>query len=217
MRHRICLYVTALTLFGTAHAQAHAALHPEKVHVAGNRKAEAYLTDGVVVGGDRAIDEVTVKDIRRAENPGYERLVIDLEGTRHGEPASIPRPSYFQVATNLEEKRLIVSLWGSPKLGFDSRKVLRAFKKSAVISSVDLLPKIEDEQWTFSLGLKSAKSVEVFELTDPVRIIVDIRSDAKPAAKAAKAKAKAAAPQGHVPPAESDPFEEAEIHGATEH
>src|SRR4051812_48093578 len=87
-------------------AQAAAALKPEKVHVADAKKTEAYIQDGMIVGGDQAIDDVVVKDIRRAANAGFERIVIDLEGNRGGEPAAISRPPYFQLAVSPEEKRL---------------------------------------------------------------------------------------------------------------
>jgi len=165
--------------------EAIAALDPQSVHVAESKKTEAYVRDGLFTGGDRAIDDVTVKDIRRAANPGFERIVIDLEGNQNGEPAAIPRPPYFHVAVTPDEKRLVFTLWGKPKVAFDSKKVLAAFKKSPIIESVEFLPKVEDDSWTFVMSLKADRPVEVFELRDPVRIIVDVRTQktsSKPAA-----------------------------------
>lgn len=157
-------------------APASALLKPENVKVADSKKTQAYVKDGLFTGGDRAIDDVTVSEIRRAANPAYERLVIDLEGTYNGEPAAVKRAPYYQVAVNPDEKRLVVTLWGSPKLGFDPRKVLGAFKRSPVVAGIELLPKLEDKMWTFTVNLKSGRPVEVFELTDPARIIVDIKT-----------------------------------------
>ena len=74
-------------------AVAHAELRPEKVYVAENRKTQTYIKDGLIVGGDQAIQDVIVKDIRRAKNPLFERIVIDLEGNQGGEPAVIQRPA----------------------------------------------------------------------------------------------------------------------------
>lgn len=166
-------------LLVAAAAQASAALKPEAVHTADSKKTKAYIRDGLFVGGDRAIDEVVVRDIRRAANPGFERLVIDLEGNRGGEPAAIARPPYFHVAVSPDEKRLVFTLWGRPKLAFDSEKVIRAFKRSPIVESVELLPRLDDAMWTFVVGLKDGRPVEVFELGNPVRIIVDIRTDVR--------------------------------------
>ena len=162
-------WVFALTQFASAE------LKPESVHTADSKKNLAYIRDGLVVGGDRAITGVIVKDIRRAVNPGYERIVIDLEGTQNGEPAAIDRPPYYQVAINPDEKRLIITLWGRPKLELDPRKVSAAFRKSAAVSAVQLLPKVEDETWTFVFDLKGSSPIEVFELANPVRVIVDVK------------------------------------------
>jgi hypothetical protein len=38
-----------------------------------------------------------------------------------------------------------------------------------------LLPRLEDQTWTLAFELKSKSPVEVFELTKPVRIILDIK------------------------------------------
>jgi hypothetical protein len=68
-----------------------------------------------------------------------------------------------------------MSVWGRPKLHFNSKKVLAAFKRSSVIQNVVLLPRLEDDSWTFVFELKSESPVEVFELTQPVRVIMDIQ------------------------------------------
>ena len=156
-----------------------AALRPNQVKTADGRKTDAYLSDGVVVGGDRAIDDVVIRDIRRAPNSGFERVVIDLDGTRGGEPAAIKRPPYYQVAVTSDEQRIVFTIWGRPKLAFDTSKVSGAFKKSANIKDVQLMPRLDDDSWTFVLGLKPHQSVEVFELSQPARIIVDVRNDPK--------------------------------------
>ena len=182
----LLLALASVSFFST---QGLAELRPDKVHVADAKKNLSYIRDGLFVGGDKAIDDVVVKDIRRAANPGgYERVVIDLQGTKNGEPAAIPRPPYYQVAVTPDEKRIVFTIWGKPKLGFDSRRVVEAFRKSAVVRNVVLLPKVEDNTWTFVFELKGDSPVEVFELSDPVRIIMDIKGNGP---------AHAAAPSAH--------------------
>ena len=46
---------------------------------------------------------------------------------------------------------------------------------SFVLSEM-LYPRLEEDVWTFAMELRGERPVEVFELKDPVRIIVDIRT-----------------------------------------
>jgi hypothetical protein len=151
-------------------------LRSDRVHTADAKKTQAYVRDGLVVGGDNAIDGVVVKDIRRATNKGYERVVIDLEGTKAGEPAAISRAPYYQVAISPDERRLVMTIWGKPRLGFDSKRVASAFRRSKVVEKLELLPVLEEDSWTFVFDLKEGHAVEVFELGSPVRVILDIRN-----------------------------------------
>jgi len=156
-------------------SKAEAEVRPERVYLADAKKNKAYVRDGLIVGGDRAIDDVVVKNIRRSINKGFERVVIDLEANRNGEPAVIQRPPYFQLAATPDERRLVVTMWGRPKLSFDAKKVIAAFKRSSVIERIVLLPRLEDTSWTFVFELKAGSPVEVFELSKPVRLILDIQ------------------------------------------
>lgn len=152
-----------------------AEIRPEKIHLSDNKKTQTYLSDGLIMGGDRAISNVVIKDIRRALNAGYERVVLDLEGQQNGEQAVLPRAPYFQLAVNAEENRLIMTLWGQPKLSFDSKKIVDAFKRSKIVKNIVLLPRIEDDSWTFVFEVVPHSNVEVFELDKPVRLILDIQ------------------------------------------
>jgi hypothetical protein len=171
---KICLGLLLTISAITSAAQAD--LRPEKVYIAENRKTQTYIKDGLIVGGDQAIQDVTIKDIRRAKNPLFERIVIDLEGNRSGEPAAIQRPPYYQISVTPDEKRMVFTVWGKPKLGLDGKKVTASFKKSEWVQGIELFPKVERDSWTFALDMKSEQAVEVFELSDPVRIIIDIRN-----------------------------------------
>lgn len=153
-----------------------ASLRPDKIHVADLKKTQKYLKDGVVVGGDRLIDDVVVRAIRRgAQGTAFDRIVIDLHGNREGETVAIPRPPFFQVAMSQEEERMVITIWGHPKIQFPLEATKQALTKSPYITGVNLLPKIKDEFWTFELSLKRGTQVEVFELKEPVRLIVDLK------------------------------------------
>jgi hypothetical protein len=172
--HKFVLLTLAVAAISSAVAQAE--LRPEKVYVAENRKTQTYIKDGLIVGGDQAIQDVVVKDIRRAKNPMFERIVVDLQGNQGGEPAAIQRPPYYQVAVTPDEKRMVFTIFGKPKLQLDAKKISAEFKHSQWVQGIELFPKVEKDSWTFALEMKSGQAVEVFELSDPVRIIVDIRN-----------------------------------------
>jgi hypothetical protein len=155
---------------------ASASLEPSRFFQADGKKTENYISDGLVVGGDPAIQSVRVTEIRRAANPKFERIVIDLDASRQdGEATALARPPYYQVSVNPEEKRLVYTIWGKPQLDFKAPAVVAALKKSNVIESVEILPAVHADQWTFVLNLKAGSPVEVFDLVQPARIITDIR------------------------------------------
>ena len=84
-------------------------------------------------------------------------------------------PPYYQVSINPEEKRLVYTIWGSPELHFQASRVLAEFKKSSLIESVEFLPGVHKDRWSFVMNLKSGTPVEIFDLAQPARIITDIR------------------------------------------
>ncbi|MEO5971271.1 MAG: hypothetical protein ABIQ95_15195 [Bdellovibrionia bacterium] len=170
-QNQVILFAAFALFSGAARSE----IRPEKIHVSDSKKTETYIDDGLIMGGDRAINNVVIKDIRRALNPGFERVVLDLESQQTGESIELPRAPYFQLAINSEENRMIMTLWGQPKLGFDSKKVVDAFKKSKIVKNIVLLPRIEDDSWTFVFELIPHFNVEVFELKKPVRLILDIQ------------------------------------------
>lgn len=180
-RFTLALGLSIISWVAGLPAQAAADLRPDRIHVADERKNLAYIRDGLIIGGDQAVNEFVVKDIRRAPNKGFERIVINLEGNQNGEPSAISRAPYFQIAVTPDEKRLVFNLYGRPKLGFDSRKVIQGFKKSSLVQNVVLLPRLEEDVWTFVLELRQGTPVEVFELGNPVRLVVDMKTPAKSA------------------------------------
>ena len=153
-----------------------AEIRPEKIHLADVKKNEAYLQDGLFIGGDRAINGTEIQGIRySSQNPLFDRVVIDLNVFQDGKPPQIQRPPYFHASVDSHHKRLIFTLWGSPRLNFDSKKLIATFKKSSAVEDIKLLPRIEDDSWTFWIELQPETAVEVFELTNPVRVILDIQ------------------------------------------
>lgn len=146
-----------------------AALEPSQIREALPKKTESYLREGTVSGGDREVRSGIVKDVRRAANGGFERIVVDLDSEK---------APYYQAAIDPVQKRILVTIFGSPKLAIDARKIVDQFRKSALVARVEFFPLLEEDAWTFALYLRAAAPVEVFELTAPTRIIFDLKAGA---------------------------------------
>lgn len=196
-----------VTAFAVSGFSAEAAIESNQIRGALQKKTESYIKEGLITGGERDIRAGFIKNIRRAENAGFERVVIDIDAEK---------APYYQVAVEGSERRVLVTLFGGPRLGLNAKKVVAEFKKSSLIRSVEFFPKVEDDAWTFTLNLKSGFQVEVFELSAPTRIIFDFKGSTggsstvlsermrKPAPRAPE-KSKATAPSGNLNPTE---FEE---------
>ncbi|HTL11359.1 MAG TPA: hypothetical protein VL588_02660, partial [Bdellovibrionota bacterium] len=70
-------------------------------------------------------------------------------------------------------------VFGNPKIGFDPKKAIAHIKKGSVVSQVELMPVLEKDRWSFVVHLREPRSVEVFELARPARIILDIKNATK--------------------------------------
>lgn len=192
-----------LSLFiATLTSKATAALEPSQVRAALPKKTESYLKDGVITGGDREIHSGIVKDVRRATNGGFERIVIDLDAEK---------APYYQAAVDPTSRRILVTIFGSPKLAINAKKIVDQFRASPLVARVEFFPLVEEDSWTFALYLKAAVPVEVFELTAPTRIIFDLKAGAAligelapkgeaPAAKPRKTVARKAKPKPRPKP-----------------
>lgn len=146
-----------------------AALEPNQVREALPKKTESYLKEGLFSGGDREIQSGIVKDVRRATNGGFERIVIDIDAEK---------APYYQAAIDPAQRRILITIFGSPRLAINAKKIVEQFRKSPVVSRVEFFPLVEEDSWTFALYLRAAVPVEVFELTAPTRIIFDLKAGA---------------------------------------
>ncbi len=187
---------------------AFAAVSADRIHNVDSRKTQIYMKDGVFTGGHRDIEAAVIRDIRRANNAGYERIVLDIDS------AKIP---YYQVAVDPALKRVTLTVFGDPTLSFQAPEVVKAFQKSATVSRVDLYPKVDGSTFNMVLQLKGSSPIEVFELGSPNRIIFDLKvasnisSESKPVTHFVGKKKKAKKVENtQVYPAESDAVSDGE-------
>jgi hypothetical protein len=76
-------------------------------------------------------------------------------------------------------KRLVFTVWGKPKLALQSDKIVKGFRRSKVVEKVELMPILEKDRWTFVLTLRKGTPAEIFELKNPLRVILDIKTAGK--------------------------------------
>jgi len=153
-------------------------LQPEHIHNAKNQKNQLYFNDALFVGGDGNLRGILVRSITCAPQEDHERIAILVELNRNGEPTSISRPPYYQVSIETKSSPVLtISIWGNPQLNFDAKKVQASFQTIRSVQKLYLLPKLEEDNWTFSMTLSKKSALEVYELSNPARIVLDIRND----------------------------------------
>jgi hypothetical protein len=155
---------------------AHAQFDSENFKQALKLKKEFYLREGSFSGGDRNSSDFRVSDVRIAANPlGFDRVVIDLSGNTNGEKTKLSRPPFYLVELNPASKMVTITLYGKPKLEFSTSAAMQAARKSKTISKLDFIPLVNEDRWVWTIETQVPVKAEVFELSDPARVIIDLK------------------------------------------
>lgn len=131
------------------------------------KKNSNYISSGVFFGGSKDVTHTDLSDIRWAQNTGFERLVFDF---------SSAQSPYFQVAVEPDLKRITVTFWSKISTEWSAKKIALKTLKSKMIQSVNVYPGVDDDLLVLSINLRAAIPTEVFSLSAPNRVIVDMRS-----------------------------------------
>jgi hypothetical protein len=160
----IALLLSLFLIPLSAHGQFDEAAFRQALRV----KRNVYLQEGAVSGGDRLSSDVKVSNVRIASNPaGYDRVVVDF--------SKLDRPPFFLVENDPGNRRVMVTLYGKVKADFSSQSAIQAARKTRTLSSIDFLPQVESDRYSFALKSKNPVKSEVFELTGPARLIIDLK------------------------------------------
>ena len=134
------------------------------------------MGEGSVSGGDRSTSDFRVGQIRVAANPaGYDRIVLELQGNEEGEKSNLTRPPFYMVENDPGNKRLIVTVYGKAKLDFSRQTAMQQAKKTKHISKLEFLPVLDSDRWSWIVHTQVPVKTEVFELSSPSRIIIDLK------------------------------------------
>lgn len=153
-------------------------LKPDKIHVAERQKTSSWVREGLVTGGDGSVEGVVVRNVKFGKpGQGVERIVVELSGPQK---AVLPKAPYYQMAVTPELQQLTLTVFGSPKLQFADPKLMQTalFKKSGIFEEkMRIQDPIEKDRWNLTLPLKRSApvAVEVFELSNPLRIVIDVK------------------------------------------
>ncbi len=159
------LALIALLLTSTAHAQFDEASFRQVLKV----KKDVYIKEGSFSGGDRNESDFKVSEVRIAANPaGYDRIVVDF-----GKSANLP--PFFLVEANDSNKKITVTVYGKGKLDFSSQSAIQAARKTKSIAKLNFIPLVNADRWTWSIETQAPVKAEVFELSNPGRIIIDLK------------------------------------------
>jgi hypothetical protein len=147
---------------------AHAQFDESSFRQALKVKKNVYLSNGSFSGGDRLSSDVTIENVRVAANPGgFDRIVIDLP--------KLERPPFFMVQNDGNSHRIVATLYGKVKADFSTQASIQAARKTKSIKKLEFLPIVEPDRWMFTADVQAPVKAEVFELTGPARIIIDLK------------------------------------------
>lgn len=166
------LLMTAVFLFSSLNA--HSA-SPFKKSL--SKKTGKYISEGVIIGG-RVGKGYTLLNIRRSfsKKARMERVVLDI-GDLKGKPI-LGEVNYFHVSVDRDLSRVVVDLSQVAHSGVDQAKLLKLFKQSPNVRSVEITYDPEDVSTNLVLMMKRPTFVEVFQLSEPNapgRIVIDMK------------------------------------------
>ena len=139
-------------------------------------KKNIYLSEGSLTGGDRSISHFRVAQVRVAANAaGYDRIVLEIQGNESSTQSKLTHPPFYLVENDPDNKRVIITLYGKPTLDFSRQASEQQARKTKHISSLEFLPLVEEDRWTWVIHTQVPVKTEVFELSEPARIIIDLK------------------------------------------
>lgn len=175
MKLKSIFLLAASFTFILASRPVHAMFSPNEAKEVTSAKKNAYVMDGIMWGGDPLASPLAMQAVRWANNAdGYERIVLDLKGD--GDGWKTKTPPYFQVNLDASDHKIIIGVRGIYQRAFNADELNRSLKKSAMVASAYAAPQMEGDLATISLQTRRRVEAEAFYLTNPPRIIVDVRS-----------------------------------------
>lgn len=152
------LFLALFVLSSTAFSQD---LFSERIRKLDSRKRSVYLESGIFHNGGEKRPS-SLKGIRHSfsKSQGYERVVVDFT------TAKLPRV-YGHVSS--KDKKLYLDLFDTDMTG-----TVSSFGNTKFVKAINFFP-ITEDSLSVEIIFKENVSVDVFYLTSPARLVVDIK------------------------------------------
>lgn len=139
-----------------------------------HEKKNAYLSDGVFIGGRAQVQGVALLGVRRAFSPKseLERVIVSL-GDREAKPLS-DQVGYFQASMDPANRRMVLDIAQMQLSKVSEAQVQRLFRKSPNVASVEFTMDPQDKAASMVVNFKRPMRLEVFQLRKPARIVLDM-------------------------------------------
>jgi hypothetical protein len=141
-----------------------------------NVKKNAYMSDGVFIGG-KAGHGASLLGVRRQSSKKLqmERVVLDLGDKETKTSREMP---FYQVSVDAAQKRIVLDLAQLKFSKVTESQLKSLFMKSQFVESVALSFDPEDKGATMVLNLKRPMRLEVFQMMNknkPARVVMDLK------------------------------------------
>lgn len=154
---KLYLLITTLVSFSLSAQN----LLSERLWKIPGRKKSIYMERGIFHTGNKKVKtELTAIRHSYTKKRGYERFVFDFKGNE------IPKV-YGHISA--KENKLYIDLFDT---GINPQMTMMG--NSHYIGAVNFFP-IDDESLSLELNFKRKASVDIFHLSNPARLVIDIR------------------------------------------
>jgi hypothetical protein len=135
--------------------------HAERIWKVSDRKKSIYLDQGIFHHPSKETGNILI-NVRNSyvANRGYERIVLDFSG------ANLPRV-YGNISN--QNKKIYIDLFNT-SLGASITKL----KNAKYVEKLDMF-NIDKQMLSLELVLKEKVSFDIFYLTNPARLVIDIK------------------------------------------
>ena len=148
--------------------------------IAESEKTNLYLTVPATIQGGEITDGRDLKRIRWGRHSDFERIVFDIYEVKYDQQQEYPaeKPCFFDIKYEYYPPRFVITLHGIRQRSAE----YKTFLKSQLIQDTYLIPYLDDAGIKFAVELNQPVEYEIFSLSKPGRIVIDIRKIEEPAA-----------------------------------
>lgn len=133
----------------------------ERIRKISGRKRSIFLDSGIFHNGEVSVKS-TLTSVRHSykKSEGYERIVFDF---------STPQPPKIYGYLSKNEKKIYLDLFKT-----SVQKGLKSFGNSVYVKKLDFLT-FDDGMTSVEIELKNNSSADVFYLSSPARLVIDLK------------------------------------------